>query len=583
TTTFVYDEVGNKTSETDAKGNSTHFQYDAANRLVKTIDALTFDIEFAYDARGNRISIWDQNNNETAFAYDLNNRLTQIAEPEGAGGASETTMTYDEVGNLLTRTDPNGNTVSRQYDALNRLVLVSYPNSATVAFTYDGRGNRKALNDGNAGVEYSYQYDDRSLLTQFTNATWSKTLSYQHDAAGKRTAMTTPEGDVITYTHDAADRIDTITRGTQLVADYDYDLAGRREKLTVGNGCYTDYGYDDLNRLQNVHNCRANDETISSFSYTHDEVNNRTTITFANGDVVSFGYDARYQLTSEVREDMVAYNESLTYDPAGNRLTRSKNSSLTTYSYNAANQLVGESTDGVPTAYLYDANGNMTQKSVGGGAPETWTYGFDYHNRLVSAVSTTGVSASYVFDYDVRRLSKTTNGATECFVYDGDDIIADYVGSTGGLPGVQTASYVNSVTIDSKLARIDGPGSGTPGAWHWYLYDALGSVRSVVGAVGGIENEYVQNAWGEEVPGAGQQTLADRYQFTGRELDLELGLMHYRNRCYIPSAGRFMQKDPSGMPEGPNRYAYVRNNPVNAVDPWGLNAEDESWGSWLWG
>jgi RHS repeat-associated protein len=239
-----------------------------------------------------------------------------------------------------------------------------------------------------------------------------------------------------------------------------------------------------------------------------------------------------------------------------------KNGSLTTYTCNNANQLVSEVTAGVTTTYSFDVNGNVIGKNVGNGA-EIWNYGYDYHNRSVSAISNLGVVSAYVIDYDVRRISKTVNSAIQVFGYDGDDVIADYTSL-----GVATATYVNSLTIDSKLIRSDESN-------HWYLYDAQGSVKELVDDSGDIENDYVENAWGEDVPGAGQQTLTDRYQFTGREKDAESGLFYYRNRCLMPSTGRFMQKDPKGMPESPNRYIYLLNNPVNAVDPWGLQDDKD--------
>ncbi|MFH0855435.1 MAG: RHS repeat-associated core domain-containing protein [Candidatus Omnitrophota bacterium] len=35
--------------------------------------------------------------------------------------------------------------------------------------------------------------------------------------------------------------------------------------------------------------------------------------------------------------------------------------------------------------------------------------------------------------------------------------------------------------------------------------------------------------------------------------------------------GRFITADPSGMSDGPNLYVYCKNDPVNAVDLWGLD------------
>ena len=45
--------------------------------------------------------------------------------------------------------------------------------------------------------------------------------------------------------------------------------------------------------------------------------------------------------------------------------------------------------------------------------------------------------------------------------------------------------------------------------------------------------------------------------------------MYYRTRYYDPSAGRFMSSDSAGRCGGNNRYAYVRDNPANSVDPAG--------------
>ncbi|MFC1855552.1 RHS repeat-associated core domain-containing protein [Thermodesulfobacteriota bacterium] len=49
----------------------------------------------------------------------------------------------------------------------------------------------------------------------------------------------------------------------------------------------------------------------------------------------------------------------------------------------------------------------------------------------------------------------------------------------------------------------------------------------------------------------------------------ETGLYYYRARYYNPMQGRFINKDPIGIQDGPNRFIYVGNNPVNMVDPSG--------------
>jgi RHS repeat-associated protein len=64
----------------------------------------------------------------------------------------------------------------------------------------------------------------------------------------------------------------------------------------------------------------------------------------------------------------------------------------------------------------------------------------------------------------------------------------------------------------------------------------------------------------------------DRFKFTGREWDAELGLYFYRARYYGPSDGRFESEDPTGFSAGdPDLYRYVGNRPANATDPSGLD------------
>jgi RHS repeat-associated protein len=63
--------------------------------------------------------------------------------------------------------------------------------------------------------------------------------------------------------------------------------------------------------------------------------------------------------------------------------------------------------------------------------------------------------------------------------------------------------------------------------------------------------------------------LTNPFRYTGRDFDSETNLYYYRARYYDPAAGRFLSEDPIGT-YSVNKYVYVRNNPVNRVDPSGL-------------
>ncbi|MDZ7923493.1 MAG: RHS repeat-associated core domain-containing protein [Marinagarivorans sp.] len=69
--------------------------------------------------------------------------------------------------------------------------------------------------------------------------------------------------------------------------------------------------------------------------------------------------------------------------------------------------------------------------------------------------------------------------------------------------------------------------------------------------------------------------------FTGHEMLDEVGIIHMNGRIYDATIGRFLQADPTidGATSvgGFNRYAYVKNNPLNAVDPTGYSWISKAW------
>jgi RHS repeat-associated protein len=60
------------------------------------------------------------------------------------------------------------------------------------------------------------------------------------------------------------------------------------------------------------------------------------------------------------------------------------------------------------------------------------------------------------------------------------------------------------------------------------------------------------------------------YRFCGNERDDATGLYCVEHRYYAAWMGRWMSPDPIGPEDDANLYAYVRNNPVNLIDPDGL-------------
>jgi RHS repeat-associated protein len=74
------------------------------------------------------------------------------------------------------------------------------------------------------------------------------------------------------------------------------------------------------------------------------------------------------------------------------------------------------------------------------------------------------------------------------------------------------------------------------------------------------------------MPASGNTGL---FGYTGQVWLPQAGLYHYRARAYSPALGRFLQTDPIGMAGGMNLYAYVGNDPINGIDPLGLQSQDD--------
>jgi RHS repeat-associated protein len=61
--------------------------------------------------------------------------------------------------------------------------------------------------------------------------------------------------------------------------------------------------------------------------------------------------------------------------------------------------------------------------------------------------------------------------------------------------------------------------------------------------------------------------------YTGQRFDRlddgDLTIMYYKNRCYNPTTGRFLQRDPIQYKDGMNLYQYVTSNSLSYLDPFG--------------
>jgi len=111
---------------------------------------------------------------------------------------------------------------------------------------------------------------------------------------------------------------------------------------------------------------------------------------------------------------------------------------------------------------------------------------------------------------------------------------------------------------------------------YYYHFDGLGSVVALSDVNSVLVERYTYDVFGRptirDANGVviAESAFANPYLFTGRAYDAESGLYYYRARYYDYYTGRFLQPDPAGYTDGLNLYAYVGNNPLAYVDPFGL-------------
>jgi RHS repeat-associated protein len=114
---------------------------------------------------------------------------------------------------------------------------------------------------------------------------------------------------------------------------------------------------------------------------------------------------------------------------------------------------------------------------------------------------------------------------------------------------------------------VTGPTTGN----YFYSRDHLGSIRELTDNAGNVRARYAYDPWGRRTKLAGD--LETDFGFAGMFWSAEANLSLTHFRAYDPELGRWLSRDPlpgAEISQGANLYAYVRNDPVNHIDPLGL-------------
>jgi RHS repeat-associated protein len=491
-----YDNLNRVISSTDPLGRTVQYQYDVLNRVKKAIYPDATFVTMTYDENSNLKALSDEKGNTTSYNYDQMNRLVKRTNPLG----QYSTYQYDYNNNLKQIIDRQGRTTTFDYNSRDELIRTTLFDGTIINRTYDAVGRLVTLDDSRDGrIDWEYDILDRVVK----ETTSQGTVAYAYDTEGKRTTLSAPNGYTVSYGYDAADRVTTITKGSQNF-QLGYDAADRMTGMTMPNGIAASYSFDAAGRINRIL-YQKGAQVLKDFQYT---------------------LDVADQITQIAGTPAHTFGDNLVSTSAVNQ-----NNQYTTFGSDSLS---------------HDASGNLKTKGQ-------TTYQWDVRDRLIS-ISGSGVTASFSYDALGRRTSKTVNGQTLGYQYDGADIIQD-----------SNSQYLQGLGIDDVLSRT------TNGNNEYYLKDHLGSTVALADQSGSLTTQYGYSPYGQ-VSKTGTSS-SNYFTYTGREDD-NTGLYYYRARYYSPDLKRFTAEDPIGFSGGQsNLYAYVGTAPISSVDPTGTQVE----------
>jgi|APSaa5957512622_1039677.scaffolds.fasta_scaffold03975_2 RHS repeat-associated protein len=539
---WAYDSLGQTESLADPESVETFYAHDARGSLMHITDALTGETEIDVDGNFNVTDLRDALDRETRFVYDHYDRPCTNEFPDG----SEENYRYDGNGRMTSLVLRAGMELPLGYDARGRLTRVAGPTDAR-GYVYDESGHLLSATNSMGTVSHVYDAMGRAVVETNANG-WA--VQSEYDRAGNRTRVAIPGQLEIARQFDSQGLLTNIWVNHGLSWQFTYDALGQPTRTDRGNGISTRYEYDPSGFLTNVvHFEVTTSNVVASFSYALSDSGMRTNMTTYGVPHVGhheYIYDSLYRLESVRYPTSYPFHDmEFGYDAVGNR-TVVTGTFAVIYAVNDINQYTNVGGE----ILTYDGNGNTASDG-------TNTYAYDEFGCLVGATTPTYSNIVYRYDAYGRRVEKNVDGTVERYVHDGYHVLADLNAADEPLRW-----YVHSDVIDGLLGQV------TTNASCYFLRDGLGNVTHMMDASGSAVLELTYDVYGTCVTTGTTDTV---YRFTGRRCDEETGLYYYRARYYSPQLGRFLQPDPIAWHSGdPNFYSYVRNNPVNMVDPLGM-------------
>lgn len=454
-TTWTYDGLGRKKTETRADGTSTTWNYLPGNTdgpantdikyTIQTQISGSGDTYDYYDLLGRKLvgSRRDFTGNawidEGRVEYDALGRVVKSYLPHERStfaNAKYATATYDLIGRPAMQTAADGSRVEIEYAGLVQTVYQA-PNASTarkivktttrnvlgqtvkivdalnykLEYTYDAFGNLETTTDHAQNVTRLY-YDPRGRKTRMDDPDMG-TWYYHYNALGELVRQVDAKSQTVAMAYDVLGRM--LTRHeADLNSTWVYDTAamgiGKLAAASADNGYRREHTYDAKGRLESTATTIDNLATPYTTRVTYDAYSRVDTQTYPTGFAVKNVYNSVGYLTSVVNAtaQTTVYWRADTMDAAGHLLTQTygNNLSITQTYYDTTGRLKtqlaldAQAIKRQDMYYDYDTLGNLKTRNDGvSGLGELFTY--DDLNRLDSAtVNSGGISAASYVRYD---------------------------------------------------------------------------------------------------------------------------------------------------------------------------------------
>lgn len=529
-----------------------------------TADAYVIDTDT--NAYGWKTRVEDPNMGHRDFTYNAFGELRRIKAP-----LSTVTLGRDLLGRTVSRSDADGTSTWR-WDTYAGAGKVGFPRTATSA----------------DGVISTYRYDDFSRLVEEKLKVGGETFTtgFAYDARGHLEHVDYPGEDGVSVFYETDDwgtttaiRLDPYLDPIWYLGATDADGHVTREHFE--NGLVTErwFSHGMLDELTTVGSGGEATE-YQHLQYLYDDTGNlsqRFDLIGYNKEDFSYDRVNRVSRATQSIDPAIYQTETFRYGPLGNLEYRS---TLGTYVYGDPEIPSGVSQVGT-SSFGYDEQGRQISRDG---------VTIDYAaNERVRSITGPGVSANYLYDANYEQVQRTSDGVTTTRVGD------RYRRSEAGFGTEATRDHF-IFGPSGVVASLRFDGANPDGKLIFHHTDNLGSTDVITNADAVVMQRQSYDVFGAPrladdwmLPGAYTNPADWDLGYTGHREEQVAGLVDMRGRMYDARIGRFIAPDPlAGLDpttQAFERYAYVRNRPLNFVDPTGFAPElqcdeerEECWG-----